>query len=149
MEGFMKIMWGVIVGSSLVGQPSYMYGLGNLTTSMAWGTWLHHGLGKLATSKAVWHRPPAEPSAVRTTGLTITLFQLVYKRATLCISNTRNCPLKRRFHLFYCICALEEAEILLQPVVTCNPTQLWCVFEIILLQVIEETRNVGNKETPL
>ena len=57
----MKIMWDVIVGSSLVGQPSYISGLGNLVTS-----------------KAVWLRPPAELSSVRTTGLTITLFQFSY-----------------------------------------------------------------------
>ena len=61
MDRFMKIIWDVIVGLSLVGQPSYISGLGNL-----------------ATSKAVWHRPPAELSALRTTGLTITLFQFSY-----------------------------------------------------------------------
>ena len=97
----MKITWDVIVESSLIGQPGYIMAwgtwlhqwLGEPSYIMAWGTWLHLGLGNLATSKAVWHRPPAELSAVRTTGLTITLFQLVYKRATLCISNTRNCPI--------------------------------------------------------
>ena len=103
------------LATSWLGEPGYINGLGNLATSwhgepgyiLAWGTWLHLGLEKLATSKAVWHRPPAEPSAVRTTGLTLTWFQLVYKRATLCVSNTRSCPchyyLKRQSRLFYCI----------------------------------------------
>ena len=89
------------LATSWLGEAGYINGSGNLATSwlgvtgyiIAWGTWLHLGLGKLATSKAVWHRPPAELSAVRTTGLTLTWFQLVYKRATLCILDTRNWPI--------------------------------------------------------